>query len=91
MTKEYEETLDPRRRQAIEELSALIRSRYPTVTFRASPDMDEPDITILWTTVDVDDSNHILDLVSERQLQWQLKEDVYVCVVPIRPPREWEA
>jgi hypothetical protein len=87
----YEHTLPPPTRQAIEELSALIRSRYPTVTFRASPDMDEPDITILWTTVDVDDSNHILDLVSERQLQWQLKEDVYVCVVPIRPPREWEA
>jgi hypothetical protein len=87
----YEHTLPPPTRQVIEELSALIRSRYHTATFRVSPNMDDPDITILWTTVDVDDSDQVLDLVSERQLQWQIEEDVHVYVVPIRPPREWGA
>ena len=71
---------------SIEVLSALIRSRYPTATFHVSPDMDDPDITILWTTVDIDDTDQVLDWVCECQFQWQLEEGVTVYVVPIRPP-----
>jgi hypothetical protein len=83
---DYEETLDARRRKAIEELSSLIRQHYPTATFAVSPDPDDPDIRILWATVDVDDTDQVLDLVLERQLQWQIEEGVPVYVVPIRTP-----
>jgi hypothetical protein len=82
---DYKQKLDVRRREALADLSDLIRSHYPTATFHVSPDMDDPDITILWTTVDVDDTDQVLDLVQERQLQWQIEEDVHVYVVPIRP------
>jgi hypothetical protein len=64
----------------------IFRSRYPTATFDVAPDMDDPDITILWTTVDGDDLDEVLDLVSERQLHWQIEEGVPVYVVPIRTP-----
>jgi hypothetical protein len=84
---DYEATLDPRRTQAIEELSDLIRQYYPTATFGVSPDPDEPDVTILWTTVDVDDTDEVLDLVIERQLQWQIEEGVPVYVMPLGTPR----
>jgi hypothetical protein len=79
-----EQSLDPRRRQAIAELSALICSHYPTATCDVGPDLDDPDITILWATVDVADTDQVLDLFQERQLQWQLEEDVPDHVVPIR-------
>jgi hypothetical protein len=49
--------------------------------------MDDPDITLLWTTVDVDDPDKVLDLVQERQLQWQIEEGVPVYVVPIPTPQ----
>jgi hypothetical protein len=84
---DYEQTLDVRRREAIAELSAMILEHYPTATFNVSPDPDEPDITLLWATIDVDDHGQVLDLVSERALQLQVDEDVPVYVVPIRPPR----
>jgi hypothetical protein len=83
---DYEATLDSRRREAIEELSRLIRQRYPTAQFDVSPDPDDPDITLLWATVDVDDPDQVLDLVMERAPQLQVDEGVPVYVVPIRTP-----
>jgi hypothetical protein len=83
---DYEETLDSRRREAIRELTSLIRRRYPTATFDVAPDLDDPDITILWATVDVDDPDQVFDLVIERELGWQIEEDVPVYVVPIHTP-----
>ena len=83
---DYEETLDACRREAISELTSLIRSRYPTAAFDVSPDPDDPDLTLLWATVDVDDTDEVLDLVMERALQLQVDEGVPVYVVPIRTP-----
>jgi hypothetical protein len=83
---DYEETLDSRRREAIRELTSLIRRQYPTATFAVAPDPDDSDITILWTTVAVDDRDQVLDLVIERELQLQIEEGVPVYVVPIRTP-----
>ena len=81
---DYEATLDARRKEAITELTRLIRQHYPTATFDVSPDPDDPDITLLWATVDVDDPDQVLDLVMERALQLQVDEGVPVYVVPIR-------
>jgi hypothetical protein len=83
---DYEQTLDVRCRAAIDELARLILERYPTATFEIAPDPDDQDSTILWATVDVDDTDQVLDLVQERQLQWQIEEDVPVYVVPLRTP-----
>jgi endogenous inhibitor of DNA gyrase (YacG/DUF329 family) len=83
---DYEETLDARRREAIRELTSLIRRRYPTATFAVAPDPDDSDITILWTTIDVDDPDDVVEWVIERELQLQIEEGVPVYVVPIRTP-----
>jgi hypothetical protein len=82
----YEQTLDPRRRQAIGELSALILEHYPTATFSVEPSADDPAVTHLVATVDVDDPDAVVDLVIERVLALTIDEGVPVYVIPIRTP-----
>jgi hypothetical protein len=86
MTKEYEQTLDPRRKQAVQELSGLIRERYPTAVFDVEPGEDDPEVTHLTTTVDVDDPDDVVDLVIDRMLELTIDEGVPVYVIPIRTP-----
>jgi hypothetical protein len=83
---DYEQTLDVRRRAAIDELSRLILEHYPTATFEIAPDPDAPDSTLLWAMVDVDDPDEVVDLVIERVLELTVDEGVPVYVVPIRTP-----
>jgi hypothetical protein len=83
----YEQTLDPRRRQAIEELSSLIRQHYPTVSLAIEPGVDDPAVTHLIATVDVDDPDEVVDLVIERVLSLTIDEGVPVHVIPIRTPQ----
>jgi hypothetical protein len=83
----YEQTLDPRRREAIAELSALIQQHYPTAQFSVEPDLDDPDATNLVTIVDVDDADEVVDLVIERVLELTVDEGVPVHVIPLRTPQ----
>jgi hypothetical protein len=86
MTREYEESLDPRRRQAVSELTGLIRERYPTAAFTVEPGEDDPEVTHLTTTVDLDDPDEVTDLVIERMLELTIDEGIPVYVIPIRTP-----
>jgi hypothetical protein len=88
MTKEqdYYRTLDPRRQQAVTELTGLIRERYPTASFVTEPGTDDGQVTHLVATVDVDDPDEVTDLTIERELQLQIDEGVPVYVIPLRTP-----
>jgi hypothetical protein len=86
VTKEYEESLDPRRKQAVHELSSLIRQRYPAAAFEVEPGEDDPEVTHLTTTVDVDDPDEVVDLVIDRMLELTIDEGIPVYVIPIRAP-----
>ena len=88
MTKEhdYYSTLDPRRQQAVTELTGVIKQRYPTASFATEPGVDDAAITHLVATVDVDDPDEVTDLTIERELELQIDEGVPVYVIPLRTP-----
>ena len=82
----YERKLDPRRKQAVAELTDIIRQRYPTATFAVGPGEDDPSVTHLTATVDVADPDIVSDLTIERELALQLDEGIPVFVIPLRTP-----
>lgn len=71
--------------QAVDELQDTIRRRYPDATFRIADDPEGEGINI-WTGVELDDPEEVLDLVLERVLELQVDEDLPIHVVPLRGP-----
>jgi hypothetical protein len=75
---------DQRIQRAISELKGLISSRYPMATFAVSLG-DDPEGVYLTATVDVEDTDAVMDVVIDRLLELQVDEGLPVYVVPIRP------
>jgi hypothetical protein len=75
----------PRIREAVAELQGMIRQRYPSATFEVESGED-PEGIYIWTTVDIEDLDEVLDLVVDRLLELQVEERLPVHVIPIRPP-----
>ena len=84
MSHETEYRTDPRIAQAVDELQALIKSRYPDAHFDVSTG-DDPEGVYLTATVDLEDPDEVTDLVIDRTMQLQVEEQLPVYVVPIRP------
>ncbi len=82
----YEHTLDPSRQRAIAELTALVRSHYPEARFDIAPGEENPDVTHIFATVDLDDPDVVVDLVIDRMLQLQIDAGIPVYLIPIRTP-----
>lgn len=76
---------DPRMQAGIRELQALIRSRYPDATFAASYGED-PVGVYLDVTVDLDDTDEVVDLYIDRLVDLQVEDGLKLHVIPIRPP-----
>jgi hypothetical protein len=72
--------------RALEELKGLIRRHYPDAEFAISRSSEEPAIVHLVTVVDVDDTDRVLDVVIDRQIELQI-EGLPVFVVTERPPK----
>jgi len=70
---------------ALSELRAMIQKRYPTAIFTVSYGED-PDGVYLTATVDIDDTDAVVDLVIDRLLTMQVEESLPLYVIPIRPP-----
>jgi hypothetical protein len=66
------------------ELRALIQQAYPTATFTVVPGED-PDGLYMWTTVDVEDTDTVVEVYIDRLLTLQIEEGLPLYVVPIRP------
>ena len=77
---------DPRVLAAIEELEELVRSRYPEATFSVGRGQDDPEAIYLYATVDLEDTEPVVDLVIERELSLLLDEGLPVQVIPLRTP-----
>jgi hypothetical protein len=80
-----EREISPQLQQALEELQGLIQKRYPTATFAVSRGEDDPESIHLVTTVDVEDTDAVLDVVIDRVLQLQVEAGLPVHVIPVRP------
>ncbi len=91
MSKGYLDQVDPARRSAVDELTSLIKQRYPTASFTVGPGEDDPDATHITTTVDLDDPDEVVDMVIDRMLELQLDQGIPVYVIPIRMPERVEA
>lgn len=74
----------PRVHAALCELEALIGAHYPSATF-ATSEGDDPQGTYLLATVDVDDTDEVVDVFIERLMHLQIEDGLAVYVIPIRP------
>jgi hypothetical protein len=64
----------------------LVRSRYPEATFSVCHGTDDPEAVHIYETVDVEDTEPVVDLVIERELELLAEEGLPVHVIPLRTP-----
>ena len=62
----------------------MILSRYPDATFELASG-DDPFGLYLIPTVDVDDTEEVAEIVTERLLTLQVDEELPIHVFPVRP------
>ena len=86
MSAERVTEVDARTMAAMDELEALISSRYPTASYQRSHGED-PEGQYLTATVDIDDTDDVVDLVIDRLLEMQVEEGLPVYVIPLRRRR----
>ncbi|MGI8552769.1 MAG: hypothetical protein ACR2PL_18570 [Dehalococcoidia bacterium] len=77
---------DPRVWEAVQELQATIRAKYPTTRFDVHSGVDDPEETWVVATVDLDDPDAVLDLVIDRLLDLQIEQGVPVHVLLVHTP-----
>ncbi len=91
MMKKGKLELGPRMKQAISELEALVRQRYPDATFQVTRHPEDSEAVLLKAEVDVEDRDEVMDVVIDRMVEMQSDEDLPVFVVPTRPKARNEA
>lgn len=63
----------------------MLQQRYPDATFEVAPGEDNPEGVHLIATVDVEDTDQVLDLVMDRVLELQIEAGLPVHVIPEQP------
>jgi hypothetical protein len=86
VTVEHQAFTPGQMQEALDELQQLIQQRYPSAEFEVASAPDDPDIVHLFATVDVDDTEEVLDVVMERMLELQIEDGLPIYVIPVRPP-----
>lgn len=84
MTVEHIQEDDPRIQKALTELERLIHGRYPAATFEVS-EGEDPEGIYLRATVDVEDTDEVMDTIIDHLLEIQVEERLPVYVIPVRP------
>src|SRR5712692_7204727 len=75
---------DPRVQAALSELQQLIREHWPETSFEVSHGED-PDGIYLGATVDIEDTDQVMDTIIDRLLDIQVEQRLPVYVIPVRP------
>ena len=75
---------DPRIRQALVELRAMVREQWPEASFEVSRGED-PEGIYLDATVDTEDTDEVMDVVIDRLLELQVEEGLPIYVIAGRP------
>ncbi len=84
MTIEHINEQDPRIQAAVAELQGMIAQKYPAATFEVFHGED-PEGTYLRATVDIEDTDEVVDLIIDRLVDLQVEERLPVYVIPVRP------
>jgi hypothetical protein len=78
------DALTPQLQRAVDELQHLIRRVDPLATFQVVPGED-PTGTYVLATVDVEDTELVMDAYMDRLLTLQIDEGLPLYVLPVRP------
>ena len=84
MPAEDYDALTPQLQRAVDELQHLIRRVDPLATFQVVPG-DDPTGTYVLPTVDVEDTELVMDAYMDRLLTLQIDEGLPLYVLPLRP------
>ena len=76
--------LTPRMEEAGQELKGVITQRFPQAAFVVEEGADPKGIYLV-TTVDIADTDEVIDLVGARLVELQVDEGLPVYVTPLRP------
>ncbi len=80
MSAEPENRLDA----AIAEIEALILAHYPEAIFDIALG-DDPEGTYLTATVDIEDTDEVMDVIVDRMLEMQVEEGIPLYPIIVRP------
>lgn len=73
---------------AVAELQGIIRNRYPDAHFDVGIG-EEPLGVYITATVDVEDTDEVRDLYTDRIVELQVEERLPVYVITVRPSHRW--
>ena len=76
--------LSPAMEKAINELKTRISERFPQASFVVEEGFDPKGIYLV-TTVDIADTDEVLDVIGDRLVELQVDEGVPIYVTPLRP------
>jgi hypothetical protein len=76
--------LTPRLEKAVEELKGRIIARFPQASFVVEEGFDPQGIYLV-ATVDITDTDEVIDIVGDRLVELQVDEGLPVYVTPLRP------
>jgi hypothetical protein len=70
--------------EAVHELTGMITTRFPQATFVVEEGADPKGIYLV-TTVDIADTDEVIDIVGDRLVELQVTEGLPLYVTPLRP------
>jgi hypothetical protein len=70
--------------EAVHELKGVITKRFPQATVVIEEGADPQGIYLV-TTVDIADTDEVIDLVGDRLVELQVEEGLPIYVTPLRP------
>jgi hypothetical protein len=71
-------------KEAVNELKELITARFPQASFVVEEGAD-PEGIFLVTTVDIADTDEVMDVIGDRLVELQVDEGLPLYVTPLRP------
>lgn len=84
MTAEHHIQITPPMEAALRELKELITARFPQASFAVEDGFD-PEGIYLVATVDVEDTDEVVDVVGDRLVELQVEDGLPVYLAPLRP------
>ena len=84
MKQERSISLTPAMEKAVNELKGTISARFPQASFVVEQGFDPKGIYLV-TTVDIADTDEVIDVVGDRVLELQVDEGLPIYVTPLRP------
>jgi hypothetical protein len=84
MRPETNRHLSPRMTEAVQEVQGLISASFPDATFVVEEGSDPKGVYVV-TTVDIPDTDEVIEVIGDRLVALQVDEGLPVYVTPLRP------